>query len=142
MTKTNDLAEAITMERTYDAPVGRVWTALTDVNEMRRWYFDIKEFQPKIGCEFEFVVEHEGNTYHHLCKVTAVILQKKIAYRPVEGFGLFKIGEMPRAIEFDQLRTRHGAIDLLDARKGRVLCAADQQRWVGDPGKPRPQVIV
>ena len=80
MTKTNDLAEAITMERTYDTPVGRVWTALTDVNEMRQWYFDIKEFQPKIGCEFEFVVEHEGNTYHHLCRVTEVIPQKKIAY--------------------------------------------------------------
>jgi len=26
------------------------------------------------------VVEHEGNTYHHLCKVTEVIPQKKIAY--------------------------------------------------------------
>ena len=80
MTKTNDPAEAVIVERTYDAPAGRVWSALTDVNEMQQWYFDIKEFQPKIGCEFEFVVEHEGNTYHHLCKVTEVIPQKKIAY--------------------------------------------------------------
>ena len=45
MTKTNDLAKAIILERTFDAPVGRVWTALTDVNEMRQWYFDLKEFQ-------------------------------------------------------------------------------------------------
>ena len=80
MTKTNDLAEAIIVERTFDAPLGRVWTALTDVNEMRQWYFDLKEFKPEIGCEFDFVVEHEGNTYHHLCKVTDVIPQKKIAY--------------------------------------------------------------
>ena len=80
MTKTNDLAGAIIVERTFDAPVGRVWTALTDVNEMRQWYFDLKEFKPQIGFEFEFVVEHEGNTYHHLCKVTEVILEKKIAY--------------------------------------------------------------
>jgi uncharacterized protein YndB with AHSA1/START domain len=80
MMKTNDLAEAIIVERTFDAPVGRVWTALTDVNAMRQWYFDLKEFKPEIGCEFDFVVEHEGNTYHHLCKVTEVIPQKKIAY--------------------------------------------------------------
>jgi uncharacterized protein YndB with AHSA1/START domain len=76
----SDLTEAIIVERIFNAPVGRVWTALTDVNEMRQWYFDLKEFKPEIGFEFEFVVEHEGNSYHHLCKVTEVIPQKKIAY--------------------------------------------------------------
>ena len=78
-TKT-DLVEPIVMERILDAPVERVWTALTDVNEMREWYFDLKEFRPEIGFEFEFVVEHEGNNYHHLCKVSEVIPQKRIAY--------------------------------------------------------------
>ena len=80
MTKTNDLAEPIIVERTFDAPVGRVWTALTDVNEMRQWYFDLKEFKPQVGFEFEFMVEHEGNSYHHLCRVTEVVPQEKIAY--------------------------------------------------------------
>ena len=80
MNTTRDLTDAVIVERTFDAPAGRVWTALTDVNEMRQWYFDLKEFKPEIGFEFEFVVEHEGNTYHHLCKVTDVIPQKKIAY--------------------------------------------------------------
>ena len=80
MNTTSNLTEAITVERIFNAPVRRVWTALTDVNEMRQWYFDLKEFKPEIGFEFEFVVEHEGNTYHHLCKVTEVIPQKKIAY--------------------------------------------------------------
>ena len=80
MTKANDVAEAIVMERTFDAPVAKVWRALTDVNQMREWYFDLKEFKAEIGFEFEFVVEHEGNTYHHLCKVTEVIPQRKIAF--------------------------------------------------------------
>jgi uncharacterized protein YndB with AHSA1/START domain len=80
VTKTNDLAEPIIVERTFDAPVGRVWTALTDVNEMRQWYFDLKEFKPQVGFEFEFIVDHEGNSYHHLCRVTEVVPQKKIAY--------------------------------------------------------------
>jgi len=73
-------AEAVVMERTFNAPVAKVWRALTDVDQMRQWYFDLKEFRAEVGFEFEFVVEHEGNSYHHLCKVTEVIPQKKIAY--------------------------------------------------------------
>ncbi len=68
------------MERTLNAPVARVWQALTDVDQMRQWYFDLKEFKPRTGFEFEFVIEHEGNNYHHLCRVTEVIPQRKIAY--------------------------------------------------------------
>jgi len=80
MTTKSNLAEAVVVERTFNAPVARVWRALTDVEEMRQWYFDLKEFRPAVGFEFEFVVEHEGMTYHHLCKITEVIPQKKIAY--------------------------------------------------------------
>jgi uncharacterized protein YndB with AHSA1/START domain len=80
MTTKNELAEAVVFERTFDAPVGRVWKALTDVEEMRQWYFNLKQFKAEVGFEFEFVVEHEGMTYHHLCKVTDVIPQKKLAY--------------------------------------------------------------
>jgi uncharacterized protein YndB with AHSA1/START domain len=80
MTTKTDLAEAVVLERTLNAPVARVWQALTDVDQMRVWYFDLKEFKPQVGFKFEFVVEHEGNKYHHLCKVTEVVPQKKIAY--------------------------------------------------------------
>jgi uncharacterized protein YndB with AHSA1/START domain len=80
MTTKNQLAEAVVIERTFNAPIARVWKALTDVEDMRRWYFDLKEFTPEVGFQFEFVVEHEGMKYHHLCKVTEVIPQKKIAY--------------------------------------------------------------
>src|SRR5882724_11950626 len=73
-------AEAIIVERIFSAPVARVWNALTDPDQMRQWYFDLKEFKPEVGFEFEFIVEHEGNNYHHLCKVTEVIPRKKIAY--------------------------------------------------------------
>ena len=80
MAAKNHLPEAVVIERTFNAPVARVWKALTDANEMRIWYFDLKEFKPEPGFEFEFAVEHEGVQYHHLCKVTEVIPQKKLAY--------------------------------------------------------------
>ena len=75
-----DVTDSVVLERTYNAPVARVWQALTDADQMRVWYFDLKEFKPEVGFEFEFTVEHEGNRYHHLCKITKVIPQKKLAY--------------------------------------------------------------
>src|SRR6266404_6012809 len=80
MSTKGELAEAVVVERTFGAPVARVWNALTDVDQMLEWYFDLKEFKPEVGFEFEFVVEHEGNRYHHLCRITEMIPQRKIAY--------------------------------------------------------------
>jgi uncharacterized protein YndB with AHSA1/START domain len=80
MSTETETADAVIVERILNAPVARVWEALTDVEQMREWYFDLKAFKPEVGFEFEFVVEHEGNSYHHLCRVTDVVPQKKIAY--------------------------------------------------------------
>ena len=80
MTTKTDVTEAVVIERTFNAPVARLWKALTNADEMRVWYFDLKEFKPAVGFEFEFTVEHEGTRYHHLCMITEVIPQKKIAY--------------------------------------------------------------
>ena len=80
MAAKNQLADAIVIERTFNAPVARVWEALTDVDQMRSWYFDLKEFKPEVGFEFAFVIEHEGNRYDHRCRVTEVVPEKKIAY--------------------------------------------------------------
>jgi len=80
MTTKNELGEAIVIERTLNAPVANVWQALTEVEQMRQWYFDLKEFRPEPGFEFEFIVEHEGAKYHHVCKVTEAIPHRKIAY--------------------------------------------------------------
>jgi uncharacterized protein YndB with AHSA1/START domain len=87
MTIQSDLAEAVVVERKLNAPLAKVWKALTDVDQMREWYLPcwrndlgFKEFKAEIGFEFEFVVEHEGNKYQHLCRVVEVIPQRKLAY--------------------------------------------------------------
>src|SRR5262249_35994640 len=80
MTTKSELTEAIVIDRTLNVPVAVVWEALNDVDQIRHLYFDLKEFKPKAGFEFEFVVEHEGHNYHHLCRVTEVIPQRKLAY--------------------------------------------------------------
>ncbi|HYG19873.1 MAG TPA: SRPBCC family protein [Ohtaekwangia sp.] len=81
--------EPIVFERTYNAPVSKVWKALTDRNGMKHWYFDISAFEPVVGFEFRFVAGNEGREFVHLCKVVEVIPEKKLKhswqYEGVEG---------------------------------------------------------
>jgi uncharacterized protein YndB with AHSA1/START domain len=70
----------LVIERTYNAPVAKVWKAITNKKDIKKWSFDMKEFQPEVGFEFEFYGEKNGMKYFHLCKVTEVIPRKKLAY--------------------------------------------------------------
>jgi uncharacterized protein YndB with AHSA1/START domain len=72
--------ESLVIERTYNAPAAMVWSALTDSKQMQQWYFNIPEFKPVVGFEFQFEGGSEKVTYLHLCKVTEVIPGKKITY--------------------------------------------------------------
>ena len=72
--------EPFVIERTINAPVAKVWKAITNKEEMKRWYFDIAEFKPEVGFEFRFSAGTEGKTYLHLCKITEVIVGKKLSY--------------------------------------------------------------
>ncbi len=72
--------EPFLIERTLNAPVERVWKAITDKDEMKQWYFDIAEFEPEVGFEFKFTAGNEGRKYVHLGKITEVIPKKKLSY--------------------------------------------------------------
>ncbi|MFW9931009.1 MAG: dihydrofolate reductase family protein [Candidatus Thorarchaeota archaeon] len=74
-------SKSVVIERTYNASVQRVWSALTNNAEIKQWYFDLPEFNAEIGFEFTFLAgKDENNQYRHLCKITDVILNKKLAY--------------------------------------------------------------
>jgi uncharacterized protein YndB with AHSA1/START domain len=72
--------EPIVIERTFNAPVERVWNAITDKDSMKKWYFDLAEFKPVVGFEFQFTGGTEENKYLHLCKITEIIPGKKLSY--------------------------------------------------------------
>lgn len=69
-----------TIEQTYNAPVEKVWKALTDVDQMRKWYFDLKEFKPEVGFVFTFEGGTPDKTYKHICEITEVITGKKLKH--------------------------------------------------------------
>jgi len=72
---------AFTIERTFNAPAEKVWKALTDIKEMKQWYFDLAEFKAEVGFEFHFYGQgKKGEQYLHNCKVTEVIPGQKLSY--------------------------------------------------------------
>jgi uncharacterized protein YndB with AHSA1/START domain len=68
------------IERTYNAPVDKVWKAITDKNEMKQWYFDLVEFRPEAGFEFQFYGQEKkvNNTFIYVR--LEVIKEKKLQY--------------------------------------------------------------
>jgi len=84
--------EPFEIERTLNAPVERVWKAITDKDQMKQWYFNLAEFKPEIGFEFTFEGGAEDKTYVHLCKILAVEPNKKLqhtwTYDGYEGYSV------------------------------------------------------
>ena len=110
--------EAIVVEHTYDAPVEKVWNAITDKEQMKKWYFDMPEFKPVLGTEFSFEGGKDDNIYVHLCQVTEIIPKKKLTYswryRGYDGisfvhFELFPEGNSTR------LRLTHDGLESFPA---------------------------
>ena len=72
--------DPIIIEQTFNVPVNKLWEAISDGKEMKKWYFDINEFEPVVGFEFQFFGGDEEKKFLHLCKITEVIPGKKLAY--------------------------------------------------------------
>ena len=72
--------EPVVVERTFDVPVQKIWKALTDKSEMKKWYFDLAEFKPVVGFEFSFEGGPPEKSYIHICKITVAETNKKLAY--------------------------------------------------------------
>lgn len=73
--------QPIVLERVFNVPIPKVWKAITNKNEMKKWYFDLAEFKPELGFKFEFTGGPDPDKqYLHLCEVTEVIPEKKLTY--------------------------------------------------------------
>lgn len=75
------IIETVVVEEKYHAPVSKIWKAITDKEEMKKWYFELSDFKPEPGFEFNFSGQgKEGENYLHLCKVIEAIPEKKLVY--------------------------------------------------------------
>jgi uncharacterized protein YndB with AHSA1/START domain len=101
------MKDPLIIERTYNAPQEKVWRAITDVGQMRRWYFDLEDFRPEAGFTFEFSGQGDCGDYVHFCEVTEVEDGRKItyswSYKDYEGMSyvtweLFPEGDKTRLV--------------------------------------------
>lgn len=110
-------AQPLIIEQTYNAPVSRVWDAITNNEKMKEWYFKLDEFKPEVGFKFSFEGSDKGKIYVHLCEVTEVIPGKKLThswtYRDYAGetyvtWELFDEGDKTR------LRLTHAGLETIE----------------------------
>ncbi|WP_276090030.1 SRPBCC domain-containing protein [Pedobacter sp. JY14-1] len=68
------------VERTYTVPVEKVWAAITEKDQMRKWYFDLKAFKPESGFQFEFTGGDENVQYLHRCEVLSADAPNRLSH--------------------------------------------------------------
>lgn len=73
--------EAIVVERVFATSAEALWRALTDKDEMKKWYFDLPEFKAEVGFRFTFPGgPSPERQYVHLCEVKEVVPGTKLSY--------------------------------------------------------------
>lgn len=74
--------EPIVIEQTFEASIKTVWKAITELEQMQKWYFEqISAFSPVEGFETQFTVHVNDKSFHHMWKVTEVSTNRKISYK-------------------------------------------------------------
>ena len=111
----------VLLERIFNSPVERVWHAITDINQMRLWYFpQLENFQPEKGFETQFNVHHEGKDFLHIWKVKDVVPMKKISvewkYEGYPGNSLVSFELFPQGNKTRLLLTHEGIESFMPAQ--------------------------
>ncbi len=107
--------KTVIVEEIFNASVQTLWNALTNTDEMKKWYFDLPKFEATVGFEFTFAGQgHTGEKYTHLCKVTEVILYKKLQYsweyEHLDGYSLVTFDLIEEG-ERTRLKLTHSGLD-------------------------------
>jgi uncharacterized protein YndB with AHSA1/START domain len=114
--------QEIVISRVFNAPVPRVWQALTELDAMKQWYFEeLSAFKPEVGFQTQFNVHWEGTDYMHVWKITEVVPEKRITYSwkyaaiPGESFVTFELA--PEGNEKTRLTLTHVGLETFDPDK-------------------------
>ena len=71
----------IRIEKQFQAPISKVWDAISNKDTMKKWYFDIPDFELKLGHEFNFWAgPPDGKEWHHRCVIRVLIPEKILSH--------------------------------------------------------------
>jgi len=103
MIQNQTITEPLVKEVILDAPVSRVWQALTNKDELKQWCFEMNAFKPEVGFEFQFFGEKDSHKFLHLCRVLEAETEKKMkllwSYDNVPGDTYVTFELFPKAIK-------------------------------------------
>jgi uncharacterized protein YndB with AHSA1/START domain len=138
------MAAPFMIERVFDAPVDVMWKAITDRDEMKQWYFDLKEFRAEPGFRFSFTGGPADRQYLHLCEVIDVEPNKKLSYTwKYDGydgeskviFELFPEGKKTR------LKLTHEGLETFPANQPDFARKNFEEGWTGIVGTSLKEYI-
>lgn len=135
----------LAVERTYNAPIQKVWKAITEKEQMKHWYFDVSAFKAEKGFKFEFWGESDGRKFLHLCEVLEVDEPNKLSYSwqyesypgySVVTFELFKETETRT-----RLRLTHSGIESFPQNDPDFAASSFQAGWNAIVGEMLPRFV-
>jgi uncharacterized protein YndB with AHSA1/START domain len=95
----------VVVEQIFKTSSAKVWSAITNVEEMTLWFFDnIPSFKAEVGFKTRFLIQSEGRKFTHLWEVTEVIPNHKITYNwkyeeyPGDAFVTFELFEEEKQV--------------------------------------------
>ena len=70
----------VVVKQRVNAPVEKVWKALTDQAQMKEWYFDIPDFELAVHNEFNFYEPGDAQKFHHHGEILEIIPNSKLKH--------------------------------------------------------------
>lgn len=106
--------DVIIIDQSYEAPVTRIWKALTEQREIERWFFEIDKFELKKGFIFTFYSGGEEQKYMHKCRILEIVDDKKFSYSwrypDIQGNSIVTYELVRKGDEDTLLRLKHEGI--------------------------------
>lgn len=136
--------QSVIVERVFNAPVMKVWNAITDRDQMKQWYFDIKAFRAEVGFKFDFEGGDGTTTYRHLCEITEVIQNQKLTYSwryaNEEGISFVTFELFEEAANKTRLKLTHTGLESFP-KKPEFARKNFEQGWTEIIGKSLPAFL-
>ncbi len=132
------------IEQTYNSPIEKVWSALTDNEKLKQWYFQLEDFKPEVGFTFRFSGKDRGITFWHQCVITEVTPPNKLAHtwkyeeypgESVVTWELFAEGDKTR------LKLTHTGLETFPQDNPSFAKESFSKGWTYITGKSLPEFL-
>ncbi len=70
----------IVIEQAFNVPLEKVWRAISERELMSQWFFNIPEFEAKLGYKFQFEGGEEHKRYTHECEVLELAYKERLKF--------------------------------------------------------------